>query len=80
MAGLLLEGLPLRRPCCCCLLELENKGWSGDAGVKVGHQVVVDGRNIPTTEKVGLCWWRRELDLQLFFRGRTTVGEREREL
>ena len=27
-----------------------------------------------------LCWWRRELELQLFFRGRTTVEERGRDV
>ena len=58
---------------------MEKKSWAvgellvwgsrRSLSVTIGDQVVAIGG-----------WWRRELELQLFFRERTTVGEREREL
>ncbi|KAJ6356459.1 hypothetical protein OIU78_004538 [Salix suchowensis] len=44
-----------RCPCCCCWPELEKKGWSEDAGVEEGDQVVVGGRKIPAADEVSLC-------------------------
>ena len=73
------EGLLLGLPCCCCSPELEKKGWSGDAGIEEGEQVVVGGRKIPIAEEVSLCWWRRELELQLCFLEREPPSGRERE-